>query len=183
MYVGKVPSTRAQVTSMAGSSAKVWSSVAGKRIVLRSVNEHAVSASSTAVCQAKTEETILENPPMYLSVSMGEPLAGGQIRTIRGRLVQMLKIDVDITDPVVPVVVLSWTDSRHASTTNTLSTLSPSAGGLGLASAVRVRPAAHWSSWADSFHMVRQRHAAIAERMVVGLEVDDPVVCFRSVRQ
>ena len=66
---------------------------------------------------------------------------------------------------------------------HTLSTLSLSAGGLGLASAVRVRPAAHWSSWADSLRMVRQRHPAIAERMVVGLEVDDPVACFRSVRQ
>ena len=63
---------------------------------------------------------------------------------------------------------------------HTLSTLSLSAGGLGLASAVRV--AAHWSSWADSLRMVRQRHPAIAERMVVGLEVDDPVACFRSVR-
>ena len=41
---------------------------------------------------------------------------------------------------------------------HTLSTLSLSAGGLGLASAVRVRPAAHWSSWADSLRMVRQRH-------------------------
>ena len=56
-------------------------------------------------------------------------------------------------------------------------------GGLGHASAVRVRPAAHWSSWADSLRMVRQRHPAIAECMVVGLEVDNPFTCFRSVRQ
>ena len=31
--------------------------------------------------------------------------------------------------------------------------------------------------------MVRQRHPAIAECMVVVLEVDDPVACFRSVKQ
>ena len=43
-------------------------------------------------------------------------------------------------------------------------------------------PRAHWC-WADSLRMVRQRHQAIAERMVVGLEVDDPVACFRSVRK
>ena len=31
-----------------------------------------------------------------------------------------------------------------------IATLALSAGGLGLASGVRVRPAAHWASWADS---------------------------------
>ena len=64
-----------------------------------------------------------------------------------------------------------------------LSTLALSAGGLGLVSAVRVRPAAHWASWADSLRMVRQRHPAIAERMVAGLEGDGPEACFQSVRQ
>ena len=53
---------------------------------------------------------------------------------------------------------------------HTLATLALSAGGLGLASAVRVRPAAHWASWADSLRMDRQRHPAIAERMIDGLE-------------
>ena len=49
-------------------------------------------------------------------------------------------------------------------------TLSLSSAVLGLASAVRVRPGGHWSSWADSLRMVRHRHPAIAERMVVGLK-------------
>ena len=47
----------------------------------------------------------------------------------------------------------------------TLATLALSAGGLGLGSAVRVRHAAHWASWADSLLMARPRHPA-AERMI-----------------
>ena len=68
-------------------------------------------------------------------------------------------------------------------TAHILSALAFSAGGLGLTSALRVRPAAHWASWADSLRMVRQRHPAIAERMVAGLAGDDPVAWFHSVRQ
>ena len=62
------------------------------------------------------------------------------------------------------------------------STLALSAGGLGLASAVRVRVAAHWSSWADSLRMIRQRHPLIAEFIVAGL-ADGPVPCFQAVRE
>ena len=51
----------------------------------------------------------------------------------------------------------SFSARRTSVAAHTLSTLSHSAGGLGLASAVRVRPAAHWSSLADSLRMVRQR--------------------------
>ena len=53
---------------------------------------------------------------------------------------------------------------------HTLSTLTLSAGGWRCARG-------------DSLRMVRQRHTAIAERMVVRLEADDPSACFRSVRQ
>ena len=52
-----------------------------------------------------------------------------------------------------------------------IATLALSAGGLGLASAVRVRPAAHWASWADSLRMIRQRHPLIARLIIAGLEV------------
>ena len=38
-------------------------------------------------------------------------------------------------------------------------------------------------SWADSLRMVRQRHPAIAERMIDGLEAHDPLTCLKSVRQ
>ena len=64
-----------------------------------------------------------------------------------------------------------------------IATLALSAGGLGLVSAVRVRPAAHWASWADSFRMIRQRHPLIARLIIAGLEDDSPLPCFRSVRQ
>ena len=64
-----------------------------------------------------------------------------------------------------------------------IATLALSAGGLGLVSAVRVRPAAHWASWADSLRMIRQRHPLIARLIIAGLEEDSPLPCFRSVRQ
>ena len=51
-----------------------------------------------------------------------------------------------------------------------LASLSFSCGGLGLASAFRVRRAAHFASWADSLQMVRKRHPHIAATMVRKLE-------------
>ena len=53
-----------------------------KRVVFRTDSEHAFSASSTAVCQGRMEETILENALKYSSVSMvARRLVEGQIRT------------------------------------------------------------------------------------------------------
>ena len=52
-----------------------------------------------------------------------------------------------------------------------LASLSFSGGGLGLASAHRVRTAAHFASWADSLIMVRKRHPHIAATMIRNLEV------------
>ena len=63
------------------------------------------------------------------------------------------------------------------------STLLLSAGGLGLVSAVRVRAAAHWASWADSLRMVRQRNPRTARLMIRQLEADDPVSCFDAVNR
>ena len=85
-----------------------------KRVVVRTDKEHAISALSTTVCHARTEETILENSPSHSPACMGEieivnRLLEGPIRTIRGRLEQLLKIETNITDPVDPRVV------RHAS--------------------------------------------------------------------
>ena len=42
-------------------------------------------------------------------------------------------------------------------------------GGLGLRSAVRVRQAAYWSSWADCLPMVHQRHPSVAANLVAQL--------------
>ena len=80
--------------------------------MLRTDSEHAML--STAVCQARTEETILEYSPKYSAARMGATdvanrLVEEQIRTKRGRLEQVPKIEINITDPIVPWVV------RHAS--------------------------------------------------------------------
>ena len=44
--------------------------------------------------------------------------------------------------------------------------LPPSLGGVGLASACRIREAANWASWADCLEMVRNRHPSIATAMI-----------------
>ena len=62
------------------------------------------------------------------------------------------------------------------------STLALSVGDLGLANAIRVRVAAHSSSWADSLRMIKQRHPLIADFIVAGL-ADGPVPCFQAVRE
>ena len=54
-------------------------------------------------------------------------------------------------------------------------------GGLGLTSAVRSRVAAHWSSWADCIHMIRQRHPSVAETLITGIH-RGPAPCFAAVR-
>ena len=56
-------------------------------------------------------DNILEHAPKCSSASMGaievaSLLVEEQIRTIRGRLEQVLKVDINITDPIVSCVVL-----------------------------------------------------------------------------
>ena len=43
-------------------------------------------------------------------------------------------------------------------------------GGLGLRSAVQLRPAAFWASWADTLPMIRQRHPHLADQLLGPLE-------------
>ncbi len=43
-------------------------------------------------------------------------------------------------------------------------------GGLGLRSAARTAPAAHWASWADCLPMIQARHPGLAERLVGALD-------------
>ena len=50
---------------------------------------------------------------------------------------------------------------RAPDSTKAISQLPFSLGGLGLTSAVRSRVAAHWSSWVDCIHMIRQRHPSV----------------------
>ena len=51
-----------------------------------------------------------------------------------------------------------------------LSNLPLSRGGLGLSCAARSTVAAHWSSWADCVHMIKQRHSEVAEIMLTGID-------------
>ena len=73
------------------------------------------------MCQARTEETSLENSTKYSSASMDaievvNRLVERQIRAVRGRLEQVLKIEINITDPIVPWVVrhASWLLNRYS---------------------------------------------------------------------
>ena len=63
-----------------------------------------------------------------------------------------------------------------------IATLALSAGGLGLSSALRVRRAAHFASWADTLSMVRQRQPVVAETMIRHLE-QGAAPCFQAVRE
>ena len=56
-----------------------------------------------------------------------------------------------------------------------------SMGGLGLTSALEVRTAAFWASWADSMKMVKERHPTIANEMMVESDREEGP-CFQSVR-
>ena len=56
-----------------------------------------------------------------------------------------------------------------------------SMGGLGLTSALEVRTAAFWASWADSMKMVKERHPTIANELMVGIDREEGP-CFQSVR-
>ena len=52
-------------------------------------------------------------------------------------------------------------------------------GGLGLRSAQRIHPAAHWASWADALAMIQQRHPAIVDTIVGALENNAESVSIR----
>ena len=62
-----------------------------------------------------------------------------------------------------------------------LSNLPLSRGGLGLSCAARSTVAAHWSSWADCVHMIKQRHPEVAEIMLTGID-HEVAPCFQAVR-
>ena len=70
---------------------------------------------------------------------------------------------------------------RTPASSQVLSSLALSAGGLGLESAHRVRVAAHWGSWADCILMVRRRHPALAEMWIHDF-VHGNAPCFLAVR-
>ena len=63
-------------------------------------------------------------------------------------------------------------DVRMDDQTWNVGSLPLSLGGLGLRSAVRGRSAAYWSSWADGLHMIRRRHALVADLIIRELSSD-----------
>ena len=64
-------------------------------------------------------------------------------------------------------------------------------GGLGLRSAARLAPAAHWASWSDCLAMVQARHPDVAEALVHALEegggqnvvLQEVVACRNQLRE
>ena len=71
---------------------------------------------------------------------------------------------------------------RAPDSTEAISQLPFSLGGLGLTSAVRSSVAAHWSNWADCVHMIRQRHPSVAETFFITNIHRGPTPCFATVR-
>ena len=69
--------------------------------------------------------------------------------------------------------ILRVTDATTPGVAKVIASLPLSKGGLGLRSAVRLRFAAHWSSWADCLHMVKARHSMISGTMVRALASAD----------
>ena len=63
-------------------------------------------------------------------------------------------------------------DVRMDDQTWNVGSLPLSLGGLGLRSAVRGRSAVYWSSWADGLHMIRRRHALVADLIIRELSSD-----------
>ena len=59
-------------------------------------------------------------------------------------------------------------------TSQQIASLPLSVGGLGLHSAVFVRHAAYWSSWADCVHMVNKRHPQICRSILRSIATDNP---------
>ena len=60
-------------------------------------------------------------------------------------------------------------------------TLPLAAGVLGLRSALRLREAAHWASWADTINMVRARHPQKAEVIPRAMEASDEVPSVQAI--
>ena len=69
--------------------------------------------------------------------------------------------------------ILRVTDATTPGLAKVIASLPLSKGGLGLRSAVRLRFAAHWGSWADCLHMVKARHPMISGMMVRALASAD----------
>ena len=84
------------------------------------------------------------------------------------------------TDPVLLRLVENWTG---CSGTQCESSRNLWPGGLGLRSALRLREAAHWASWADTIKMVRARHPEMAEVILQAVEARDEVSSVQAINR
>ena len=72
-------------------------------------------------------------------------------------------------------------DAEQKTWAREIATLPMRLGGLGLISASRISPAAHWSSWADALHMVSQRLPEVANDIVTQL-TGEPEGCLAELQ-
>ena len=54
-------------------------------------------------------------------------------------------------------------------------------GGLGLRSARRTQPAAHWANWADAIKMVQERHPGVARTILAALEENSEAESIQAI--
>ena len=102
-----------------------------------------------------------------VSPELGEAFATGHDNSVRACLGSLLNVDV-----------------AHVPNFGQMMTNLPlHMGGLGLRSAVRLYPAAHWASWADAVAMVQERHPEVATILVENLTHHTAATSISSVQQ
>ena len=102
-----------------------------------------------------------------VSQELGEAFATGHDDSVRACLGSLLNVDV----AHVPSFAQMMTNfPLHM-------------GGLGLRSAVRLYPVAHWASWADTVAMVQERHPEVATILVENLTNHTVATSISSVQQ
>ena len=123
--------------------------------------EHSVLLLS--FCAAARANNIMRT----VSPELGEAVATGHDDRVRACLGSLLNVDV-----------------AHVPSFAQLMTNRPlHMGGLGLRSAVRLYPAAHWASWADTVAMVQESHPEVATILVENLTHDTVATSINSVQQ
>ena len=93
------------------------------------------------------------------------------VSTFVGRWQYAMRLDNRCWECLCRILRVS---SEVGVTSQQIASLTLSVGGLGLHSAVLVRHAAHWSSWADCVHMVNKRHPQICRSILMSIITDDP---------
>ena len=102
-----------------------------------------------------------------MSPELGEAFATGHDDSVRACLGSLLNVDV-----------------AHVPNFGQMMTNLPlHMGGLGLRSAVRLYPAAHWASWANTVAMVQERRPEVATILVENLTHHTAATSISSVQQ